>query len=139
MRHVGFTGTQRGMTEPQGLFVERYLGVAKARPLAFHHGDCVGADAQAHMIAQALGIPVVLHPPSNDSKRAFCAAAEELPPLPYLQRNHAIVDASQVMLATPGEAEEQLRSGTWATIRYSKRRGVTLYVVLPGGNWKRFP
>lgn len=67
---VGFTGTQLGMT---GFQIEELTKLLMATTITqFHHGDCIGADEQAHEIAKALGIPVAIHPPINPSKRAFC-------------------------------------------------------------------
>lgn len=42
-------------------------------------------------------------------------------PLPYMERNRAIVDASDVLIACPYEIVEPEfgRSGTWSTIRYA--------------------
>lgn len=128
---VGFTGTQRGMTEAQwaafwSLLVERAPG-------DFHEGDCIGADAQAAHGARLAGFRVIGHPPTNSSKRAFFPADEWREPLPYLDRNKRIVAASQEMIATPGEFEEQLRSGTWSTVRYARRLGRPCHVILPDG------
>lgn len=128
---VGFTGTQRGMTEAQWC---AFWPLILARgPGQFHEGDCIGSDAQAAHAARLAGLHIVGHPPTNDSKRAFFPADEWRKPYPYLVRNHNIVDASQEMIATPGEFEEQLRSGTWATIRYARRIGRRLLVILPDG------
>ena len=35
----------------------------------FHHGDCVGADSEAHDIADECGYGIILHPPTNQSER----------------------------------------------------------------------
>ena len=136
MSVVGFTGTQRGVTPAQFRRLCEALG---AWPRGeFHHGDCVGADASAHDIACALGYRVVIHPPTNDSKRAYCAgAAVVLPPRGYLLRNGDIVDASEVMVATPGELSEQLRSGTWATIRRARRAERPMIIIYPDGTTMR--
>lgn len=128
---VGFTGTQRGMTEAQwrslwSLFVGRAPG-------NFHQGDCIGSDAQAVWAARTAGFRIIGHPPDNDAKRAFAPADEWREPLPYLERNHKIVLASQEMIATPGEFTEQLRSGTWATIRYARKLRRPLHVIYPDG------
>ncbi len=127
---VGFTGTQRGMTEAQwrGLW-----SLLTARTGNFHQGDCIGSDWQAAIAARAAGLRVIGHPPDNDSKRAFFPANEWREPLSYLERNHAIVRASKEMIATPGEFEEQLRSGTWATIRFARKVGRPLHVIYPDG------
>ena len=129
--NIGFTGTISGMSEAQRNKLTALLAELKANQL--HHGDCVGADADAHVIAQSLGIAVVLHPPSNDKSRAFCqGSVEERPPRAYLDRNRAIVDATDVLIATPW-GPEQRRSGTWATIRYARKRARTCYVVMRNG------
>jgi hypothetical protein len=128
---VGFTGTQRGMNEAQWrtlwtLLIERAPG-------DFHEGDCNGSDAQAAHGARLAHFRIVSHPPTNSSKRAFFQADVEWPAAPYLDRNKQIVNASQEMIATPGEFEEQLRSGTWSTVRYARRVGKPVHVILPDG------
>ena len=133
MLHVGFTGTRRGMNTRQELTVQRVLDRLGA-VTAFHHGDCIGADYQAHEIAAMLDIPIVIHPPIDSSRRAFCAAATVSEPLPYRGRNRAIVDASRVLIAVPYEARGSVpRSGTWSTVRYAVKRGVTVIVIRPDG------
>jgi hypothetical protein len=101
----------------------------------FHHGDCVGSDAQAHEIALALNYKVVLHPPIDERKRAFCkgvfATREEKP---YLKRNKDIVKESSILIATPKQFDEQERSGTWATIREGFRQDKDVYIVYPDGS-----
>lgn len=132
MKRVGFTGTQRGMSAQQKVTVANILNhFLEKEPVELHHGDCLGADDDADSIASSLGISRVVHPPSNSSKRAWCKAEKVLPVKPYLERNHDIVDAVDVMIATPGEDIEQLRSGTWATIRYARKSGRELHVVRP--------
>lgn len=127
---VGFTGTQRGITPYQAAEVRRYL--QEHEVAEFHHGDCVGADSEAHTIAQALNIPIIIHPPLNPKKRAQCNDAREIrEEKGYLERNHDIVDEADILIATPGERVRQLRSGTWATIRYAERKGVPRYIIYP--------
>lgn len=128
---VGFTGTQAGMTEYQKDAVLALLRDLDGDLFEFHHGDCVGADAQAAQIAKTLGFKIVAHPPLNNYKRAFFKSDETLPAKAYLDRNHDIVDAAEIMLATPKEFDEQLRSGTWATIRYSKKKNKSLFTFYP--------
>lgn len=128
---IGFTGTQRGMTTRQQR--ELRFRIKHLRVLEFHHGDCVGADQQAHAIIRELHpkAKVVVHPPINEAKRAFCAADEVLPPKEYLDRNHDIVAASQLMFATPLTRYEVARSGTWATIRHAWAKGTDIEVIKP--------
>ena len=127
-RAVGFTGTQRGMTDAQQSQIRSWLEGLDVTEL--HHGDCVGADAQADAIARELGMNIVIHPPVSEKKRAFCWQEGDiyLPSLPYLERNHDIVDSCPILLAAP-LGDEQVRSGTWATIRYAKKRGKHIYIT----------
>lgn len=126
---IGFTGTQAGMNPRQKeklRFLLKFL-----RATEFHHGDCVGADAEAHDIATELGIKTIGHPPSNPSKRAYCNTTETRKEYPYLVRNHHIVDDTEVLIAAPKTNEEELRSGTWATVRYSRQLRKKRWVCKP--------
>jgi len=131
---IGFTGTSRGMTPPQfdTVFVDLLF---KFKPLELHHGDCEGADKQAHFMAVRLNARIVIHPPDNDKKRAFCSGADVMClPLPYLVRNREIVKAGiQGLIATPRWFEEELRSGTWATVRYARKIKRHIWIVWPDG------
>lgn len=129
---IGITGTSSDMTPAQRAALEAILRELGATEL--HHGDCVGADADAHAVAVGLGITVVVHPPEDARKRAYCQATRVEPPKPYLDRNRAIVDATTVLVATPWEQTgEHLRSGAWATVRYARRRGRRVVIVRPDG------
>jgi hypothetical protein len=100
-----------------------------------HHGDCIGADADFHALCLDLGLRVHIHPPVNDKKRAFCqGAASMAEPKDYLQRNHNIVDASCLLIAAPSGTSELRRSGEWATIRYARKLGRTIWFVFPDGS-----
>lgn len=134
---VGFTGTQRGMTETQASTVKSLLLLNRCRE--FHHGDCIGADAQAHDIATALSLLTVSHPPIVNLKRANKKADVILPAKDYLDRNRDIVRETDMLVATPGETEEQLRSGTWSTVRYARKLVRRIWIVWPDGTLKREP
>jgi hypothetical protein len=129
---IGFTGTSQGMTSKQKAIVRNLLLGEEE----LHHGDCIGADAEVHEIANGFKILVVIHPPTNPKARAFCEAASETrEPLPYLDRNHVIVDETDALVAAPRGPEVQ-RSGTWATIRYALKQGKPVFIVLPDGSLK---
>jgi hypothetical protein len=127
---VGFTGNRDGMTEEQVITVKHLLSI---RPVELHHGDCVGCDADAHAIAIDLGIPVVGHPPDLPGLRMFLHYAEEREEKPYLERNHDIVNETDILIACPKQAEEVMRSGTWATVRYARKVGKAILIVYPSG------
>ena len=170
---LGFTGTQSGMNEYQrNKFIE-FLN--QFNPNEFHHGDCIGADNDAHYAFlkwhtnnDKIMRKIVIHPPTNQQKRAFTTnqfisvkfhhsnvqmlvshekiltllkidllnckykiLIEELDDLPYLERNRSIVDACNVMIATPKEMEHTLRSGTWATVRYAWQKKKNIIIIPP--------
>jgi hypothetical protein len=130
---IGFTGTQLGMTRAQREEVRSLL--SQFHVSALHLGDCIGADADCHQIGVELGHNVILvgHPPHSDSKRAFLKYGISLPPKPYLDRNKDIVNESEMLIATPKGNKEELRSGTWSTVRYARKCGKRVYIVYPDG------
>lgn len=130
---IGYTGTQRGMTGDQKHVAVNLLS---QRDGEFHHGDCIGGDSDAHDIVINLPYWIVIHPPINKSKRAFKKAHEFREPEDYLARNRGIVDETERLVATPGEFEEQLRSGTWSTIRYARKLRRPIWIIFPDGSVK---
>jgi hypothetical protein len=129
---IAFTGTQEGMTARQ----KRKLRIILECALAYEprsilsHGDCIGADAEAHGIALDVGLRISIHPPSDPKKRAFCSNEAVLwNPLPYLERNKQIVNGSRFLIVAPKSRKEELRSGTWSTKRYAEKIGVP-YLIL---------
>jgi hypothetical protein len=137
---VGFTGTQRGMTLEQRITLRKilskifYTNTGFGLP-QFRHGDCIGADSEAHDIARDLGYWIAVHPPTKSNKRAhkkgnlICATKD------YLDRNKDIVSVSNVLIAIPGEVQEMIRSGTWSTIRYAKKNLKPVVIIWPDGSY----
>lgn len=129
---VGFTGTRIGMTRPQMMGVGALL--RSLDPTEAHHGDCIGADADFDMLARLLDIPRVIHPPTNPAHRAFCAGGTILPERPYLDRNEDIVEATDVLIATPKEYRNPGKGGTWWTVEKAKERYRKVHLVFPDGS-----
>jgi hypothetical protein len=131
---VGFTGARQGMSIAQRNSLRTLLH--KLRPSQFSHGDCVGADAEAARVVDGFGnqwrCKTVIHPPKNSKKRAFCFAQEIRPARPYFERNHNIVDNSDILVAAPKNREER-RSGTWATVRYARKQRTRVIIVWSSG------
>ena len=131
---VGVTGTQDGLTEAQQeaarmVFKGLHAGGAEWQ----HNGDCIGADSFAAHFWHALGGKVHLHPPSYNGKRVFFAADSHSAPRPYMDRNTDIAKAGDVLVAMPKEFQEELRSGTWATVRRARRMRKPIIYVWPDG------
>jgi hypothetical protein len=127
---IGFTGTRRGMTAAQMRVLRDMLAEHDGE---FHHGDCIGADAQSHDVARDLLYEIIVHPPVEASQRAFRLGNLTREPLPYLDRNKAIVHETEVLIAAPGEDIEHLRSDTWSTVRFARKLGRAVWVILPSG------
>lgn len=139
--HVGFTGTRRGLTDEQQEALVELLGDLAAREegvrYALHHGDCVGADEDAHGIAEEGGWRTVLHP-GEDARgesphRAYCDGDVTMDALPYGQRNMNIVAVTVMLIACPGSPERR-RSGTWSTVRAAQRMGRPVFLIPPDGD-----
>ena len=132
MRRSSFTGTRRGMTPAQR---EAFAGLLARLEIAeLTHGDCLGADAEAHALAREAAIPIRIRPCDIVAMRAFCEGGEVVAPAKKpLARNRDIVDDGELLIATPGMMREQQRSGVWATIRYALRLGRPVYVIWPDG------
>lgn len=132
--HIGFTGTQQGMTDHQKKQVRKVLEdlYKIGGKNIFHHGDCIGADSDAHDIAANIGYYIVVHPPIKSSKRAYRTSicCEVRDKKDYLVRNRDIVDESDFMIATPSTKKEILRSGTWSTVRYTRNYGSKGLVII---------
>jgi hypothetical protein len=111
--------------------------ILRSRADIFHHGDCIGADAQAHEIAEELGLLVVIHPPLDSSKRAWCESEYIREPKAYLERNEDIVLATELLIVAPRGFSEMRRSGTWATARAAQKIGRPTIVVWPNGSVHR--
>jgi hypothetical protein len=107
---IGFTGTKNGMTfDQKNNFLVTLDELNDEHHLEeFHHGDCIGADEDAHQIVETYfpHVMIHIHPPENGYKRAFCKGGFSHQERPFLVRNRHIVDLTDVLIATPdGEAE----------------------------------
>jgi len=132
---LSFTGTREGLSAQQ-LMALRAL-VNGMRPIAAHHGDCVGADETFHAVCLVERVPVVLHPPQNEMLRAFCEGAiDEEPPRAYLTRNRNVVECGTLLVACPKESTEPKgrgAGGTWQTVRYARKQGRVVVLLWPDG------
>lgn len=149
--HIGFTGTQAGMNDYQRRVLEdTFFSLFRAHhELVLHHGDCIGSDAQAHAIFHDLAVDlvapasIVIHPPNKREKRAYMNTpwgghenlipVQVLPERDYIPRNEDIVERSEILIATPEQESEVLRSGTWTTIRRARDKNIGQHIIYPTG------
>jgi hypothetical protein len=138
---IGFTGTRHGMSKTQFNKVAELLATfITDGPSTFNHGQCIGSDCEAASLAYSLGYVVIAHPgysPKYPNWRGSRGSFDQnniiLPEKPFLDRDHDIVNESDVVVATPNQKEEQRRSGTWATIRYARKTSLVI-IVFPDGS-----
>jgi hypothetical protein len=136
---LGITGTQTGMKPKQmSTMIDLLMQLKMETEIEeLHHGDCIGADAEFVQLVR-VGFPgatIVSHPCTITDKRARVPSHIEHPAKPPLERNHDIVDAAELMFAAPKTMNEELRSGTWATIRYARKQKKHLIIVWPDGTY----
>jgi hypothetical protein len=136
--NLGFTGTRHGARVDQMLALVRVID--RLRPAEFHHGCCVGADADVahharwgagHAACRVVGHPSTLKGMTDQG--AIDDSHEVREPKPPLARNRDIVNESDALIACPNESVEQLHSGTWATVRYARKQGKPVTLILPDG------
>lgn len=138
---VGFTGTRDGPTPRQHATMKRVLS---ALPITrFVHGAEAHSDTFAHYIVRAAhgAIPIELHPCDIRGTRSHLVSGNYpydiiFPELPPLERNKIIVSRVSGLIATPKSSEE-IRSGTWATIRYARKIFCPVYIIEPSGEFVR--
>lgn len=134
---LAFTGTRKGMTERQRGIVLQLVEERREKILSAHHGGCLGADLDFHSICLGLALPVVeVWPGHVPSWRARCEETMTTKVITHqvmntLDRNWEIVHSADLLIACPESPVEQLRSGTWSTVRISSRLNVPCIVVSP--------
>lgn len=135
MTTLGFTGTREGLTEKQYLALRSEISRRNLSPAAiFRHGDCIGADSDAHDVVRTCSHARIFgHPPIKSALRAYRKCDHLMPERPYLDRNRDIVNMSDELIACPNGPERQ-RSGTWSTVRYACGVGKKVTIIMPDGS-----
>jgi len=140
---IGFTGTRFGANQAQ--LTALYAAMRDLRGedgdwQQFHHGCCIGADLQAARLAVSLGYYVVGHPPTDTthlSKAAVQLCHHLFTPEPYLARNQRIVECVDHLVAAPLSDVEELRCGTWSTVRKARKMQRPVTLLLRAGGAQR--
>lgn len=139
MTSVGFTGTQSGMTPEQASTVEAIfatVSVMAASNVTLYHGMCAGADEEAHRMVRAHFAWRIVGLPASDvapHKQVRDLDVDHLyPARPALKRNEDVADC-WLVVAAPATGEEVRRSGTWATVRLSRKERSHRVIVRPSG------
>jgi hypothetical protein len=138
---LGTTGSQFGATQVQAAMLASVVRHPSVEVV--HHGDCIGVDEFVHLTALDAGKHIVVHPPLDERRRAFCGIrigletyegqVVILPEKDFIPRDDDIVDACVSLVAAPATMAEQLRSGTWTTIRHALKAGKPVKIIYPDG------
>jgi len=118
---VGITGTRKGLTPKQ--FTAFHIQMKHNDVTEIHHGDAHGCDQQIDYDTKHIfpDIKLIKHLPKKFTSKHL------------LKRNKEIVDECDVLWAFPKLREEELRSGTWATIRYARKKKKPIIIIYPDG------
>jgi hypothetical protein len=132
---VGITGTRKGMTDHQkdrfGELLSEWIEIFPGE-LILVHGGAIGADTEAHEIGVKLGYEGEVFPTHQNIHNWINRPDVKVlhPPKEPLDRNVDIVLRCEILVATPYEAQEILRSGTWACVRQARKHNKP-YAILP--------
>ena len=139
--NIGFTGTSLGMTLEQKRYLEQILTDIRFNTeniIYGIHGDCLGADADFDVLCKQLNIITKVRPCTSEHLRAQCRSEIIAEPKRPMQRNRDIVADADLMLACPPNKEEIKKgSGTWATIKFTRRAEKALIIIFPDGELLR--
>jgi len=145
---VVFTGTRNGTTPEQAGSIATAL--RELRELKdLHHGACVGADEHFHLLGtESRAKDIYIYPAfkPGHAMRAVCHNSIDywqlmnMPmPIDPLYRNRYMLKTVNdrkedcILIACPRGNREELRSGTWATIRYARKIGMRVGIIWPDG------
>lgn len=132
---IGFTGNRFGLNSEQKIQIISILD--KYENIIVSHGDCIGSDTEFHNICMDYKntypnkkIRIDIYPPNNYNLRAFNKADVLMDEKPYLERNLDIIKNSSILIACPiDKNKEELRSGTWSTIRKARKYNLKIYIL----------
>lgn len=131
---IGFTGTRTIEKIP----LNRLLDIDKlivgykidyGDQLKVIHGCAFGADSYFHDICIHKSIPIIGRPTYNRNSNLSDFEYLHLPEAP-LTRNKKIVEDCDILIALPIDKDvEELRSGTWATIRHARKLNKKIIII----------
>jgi len=134
----GYTGTQSPGPNADAI-IRAHLETLRIEDHCIIDGLNRDMDARIGRMAYAMGFKVLGILPWNRSKIApdyerWCYQVYEMPPgTTYMQRNDEIIRLSDILTAFPRTAVEELRSGTWATIRRGWKKRIPVEIIPVGG------
>lgn len=134
MINRGFTGTQNPPGGSRNV-VRLHLMTLDPSKDQLIIGVCIGIDQIVGEEGHKLGFQVHAVVPSNRSKidhlfPNYCTSIEFMPDsTDYMDRNQRIVDLSFDLTAFPLRGIEELRSGTWSTVRRARWKKIPVVII----------
>lgn len=129
---IGVTATRKGITDEQSQALKDVFNLLASTygRTEFHHGCCVGGDAEVAGIYRRWWpnrANLVYAYPANDVDDKWISSTPvwdyKAKPMPALRRNSLMINRVYAgpfdgyFLCLPGESIPKQRSGTWSTIR----------------------
>jgi hypothetical protein len=145
---LGFTGTRRGLSKTQLSLLPRVI--ATLPDIVLHGGEAhtdsefdawLFREMDLRYACRVEVYPARFHEADRRSWALWVQRQGGDPETPRLihpgekplRRNAIIAERCDALLACPGEMIEQLRSGTWATIRYARVKRKPITILYPNG------
>lgn len=129
---VGFTGTRQIQTvslERLELLEHTLWELQLNNVIAVIHGCAKGADTYFHKLCTKFNFNISGYPAINSKNDLSDIKFLHLPQTP-LKRNRNIVKDCDILIALPIDKNvEELRSGTWATIRYARKLNKKIIMI----------
>lgn len=130
----GFTGTRAGMKVAQLMRVQTIL--KRGKPHIVRHGCAFGADTEFHAVWREHSNQFADVWPASEDRAALFRDQQNVfvqPVMPPLMRNEEIVKRDALLIAAPHTSREELRSGTWTTIRCARNLNRPIIILWPSG------
>jgi hypothetical protein len=99
------------------------------------HGEARNADSIANDMAKAKGYYIYGRPANISDHR--CDVDDRAEPRRPLDRDWDIAEDANTLVAMPANEKEEVRSGTWATVRYARKLNAPIVIIKPNGDVDR--
>lgn len=126
---IGVTGTREGLSGKRLASLRRFIYDLNYHNTTVLHGMCKGVDEQVNHFCFLFNLRTIGYPGTEGQARSM-KCTDVLPVRPFLERNKDIVNDCDLLIGCPSDPnKEELRSGTWSTIRYARKIGKPILII----------